>query len=166
MDVSARNVHELLLASGATIAVAESLTGGLLGAELTSIAGSSATFLGGITAYASEAKTSLLGVSTDLLALRGSVHPDVAAAMAHGVRARFGSTYAVGLTGVAGPDPQDGQPPGTVFVALVGAGPERMLALTLTGPRRTVRREAVRAALDLIVQELDTSLDTSGKPGA
>ena len=166
MEVSARNVHELLLASGATIAVAESLTGGLLGAELTSIAGSSATFLGGITAYATEAKTSLLGVSPDLLAMHGTVHPDVAAAMAHGVRARFGSTYGVGLTGVAGPDPQDGQPPGTVFVALVGAGPERMLALTLTGARRTVRREAVRAALDLIVQELDTSLDTGGKPGA
>jgi PncC family amidohydrolase len=166
VDVSARTVHELLLASGATIAVAESLTGGLLGAELTSVAGSSATFLGGITAYATEAKTSLLGVSTDLIALRGTVHQDVAAAMAHGVRARFGSTYAVGLTGVAGPDEQDGQPPGTVFVALVGAGPERMLALTLTGARRTVRREAVKAALDLIVQELDTSLDMGGKPGA
>ena len=98
--------------------------------------------------------------------MHGAVHPDVAAAMAHGVRARFGSTYGVGLTGVAGPDPQDGQPPGTVFVALVGAGPERMLALTLTGARRTVRREAVRAALDLVVQELDTSLDTGGKPEA
>ena len=166
MEASTRDVHELLLASGATIAVAESLTGGLLGAELTSIPGSSATFLGGITAYASAAKTSLLGVSADLLALHGAVHPDVAAAMAHGVRARFGSTYAVGLTGVAGPDPQDGQPPGTVFVALVGAGPERMLALTLTGSRRNVRREAVRAALALVVQELDISLDTSGKTEA
>ena len=166
MDASARTVHELLLASGATIAVAESLTGGLLGAELTSVAGSSATFLGGITAYATEAKTSLLGVSPDLLAMHGTVHPDVAAAMAHGVRARFGSTYGVGLTGVAGPDPQEGKPPGTVFVALVGAGPERMLSLDLTGVRRTVRREAVRAALDLIVQELDTSLDMGGMPGA
>jgi PncC family amidohydrolase len=166
VEVSGRDVHELLLASGATIAVAESLTGGLLGAELTSAAGSSATFLGGITAYATEAKTSLLGVSADLLALHGAVHPDVAAAMAHGVRARFGSTYAVALTGVAGPDPQDGQPPGTVFVALVGAGPERMLALTLACARRTVRREAVLAALALVVQELDISLDTGGKPGA
>jgi nicotinamide-nucleotide amidase len=89
--------------------------------------------------------------------MHGTVHPDVAAAMAHGVRARFGSTYGVGLTGVAGPDSQEGHPPGTVFVALVGAGPERMLALTLTGSRRAVRQEAVRAALDLIVQELDTS---------
>jgi PncC family amidohydrolase len=166
VEVSGRDVHELLLASGATIALTESLTGGLLGAELTSAAGSSATFLGGITAYATEAKTSLLGVSADLLALHGAVHPDVAAAMAHGVRARFGSTYAVALTGVAGPDPQDGQPPGTVFVALVGAGPERMLALTLAGARRTVRREAVLAALALVVQELDISLDTGGKPGA
>jgi PncC family amidohydrolase len=166
VESSTRDVHDLLLASGATIAVAESLTGGLLGAELTSVPGSSATFLGGITAYASAAKTSLLGVSADLLALHGAVHPDVAAAMAHGVRARFGSTYAVGLTGVAGPDPQDGQPPGTVFVALVGAGPERMLALTLTGGRTKVRRQAVRAALDLVVQELDVSLDTTGKTDA
>ncbi len=166
MESSTRDVHDLLLASGATIAVAESLTGGLLGAELTSVPGSSATFLGGITAYASAAKTSLLGVSADLLALHGAVHPDVAAAMAHGVRARFGSTYAVGLTGVAGPDPQDGQPPGTVFVALVGAGPERMLALTLAGGRTKVRRQAVRAALDLVVQELDVSLDTTGKTDA
>jgi len=146
--------------------VAESLTGGLLGAELTSTAGSSATFLGGITAYATETKTSLLGVSADLLAMHGAVHPDVAAAMAHGVRARFGSTYALALTGVAGPDPQDGQPPGTVYVAFVGAGPERMLALNLTGARRTVRREAVRAALSLVVQELDTALDTGGKAQA
>ena len=168
MRPSARDVHELLLARGATISVAESLTGGLFGAELTSVAGSSATFLGGITAYASAAKTSLLGVSGDLLALHGAVHPDVAAAMAHGVRARFGSTYAVALTGVAGPESQDGQPPGTAYVALVGAGPERLLALALTlaGARRTVRKEAVRAALALVVQELDTSLDMGGKPGA
>lgn len=166
MEPSAKAVHELLLAAGATIAVAESLTGGAFGAELTSVAGSSATFLGGITAYATAAKTSLLGVSADLLALHGAVHPDVAAAMAHGVRARFGSTYAVALTGVAGPDPQDGQPPGTVFVAFVGGGPERMLALTLAGGRQAVRREAVRAALALVVQELDMSLDTSGQPEA
>jgi nicotinamide-nucleotide amidase len=166
VEPATRDVHELLLASGATIAVAESLTGGLLGAELTSVPGSSATFLGGITAYASVAKTSLLGVSADLLALHGAVHPDVAAAMAHGVRARFGSTYAVALTGVAGPDPQDGQPPGTVFVALVGAGPERMLALALSGGRVKVRRDAVRAALALVVQELDSSLDAGGKTEA
>jgi nicotinamide-nucleotide amidase len=166
MKLSARNVHELLLAHGATIAVAESLTGGLLGAELTSVAGSSATFLGGITAYATAAKTSVLGVNGDLLAQHGAVHPDVAAAMAHGVRARFGSTYAVALTGVAGPDPQDGQPPGTVYVAFVGAGPERLLALTLSGSRKEVRRGAVRAALALVVQELDNPLDTGGKPEA
>ena len=73
MEPSARDVHGLLLSAGATIAVAESLTGGLLGAELTSIAGSSATFVGGITAYASAAKTSLLGVSADLLAQHGEV---------------------------------------------------------------------------------------------
>jgi nicotinamide-nucleotide amidase len=70
------------------------------------------------------------------------------------------------LTGVAGPEPQDGQPPGTVFVALVGAGPERILALTLTGGRVKVRQQAVRAALDLVVQELDMSLDTDGKTDA
>jgi nicotinamide-nucleotide amidase len=113
VESSTRAVHELLLAAGATIAVAESLTGGAFGAELTSVPGSSATFLGGITAYATAAKASLLGVDPDLLARHGAVNPEVAAAMARGVRERFGSTYAVALTGVAGPDPQDGQQPGT-----------------------------------------------------
>jgi nicotinamide-nucleotide amidase len=86
--------------------------------------------------------------------------------MARGVRKRFGSTYAVALTGVAGPDPQDGQPPGTVHLAFVGAGVERLRALTLSGDRREVRRETVRAALALVVEELGKSLDTDGKPEA
>jgi len=166
VESAARAVHDLLLAAGATIAVAESLTGGAFGAELTSVAGSSATFLGGITAYATAAKASLLGVDPGLLARHGAVHPEVAAAMARGVRERFGSTYAVALTGVAGPDPQDGQPPGTVHLAFVGAGVERLLALTLAGGRQEVRRETVRAALALVVRELGKSLDTDGKPEA
>ena len=78
-------VHAALRARDATIAVAESLTGGLLGGALTDVAGSSATFRGGVVAYATELKASLLGVDPDLLARHGAVHPEVAAAMARGV---------------------------------------------------------------------------------
>ena len=119
MEPAASALHGLLRAHGATVAVAESLTGGLLGAALTSAAGASVTFCGGITAYATPAKVALLGVDEALLVRHGAVHPEVALAMARGARERFAATYALALTGVAGPEPQDGQPPGTVHVALV-----------------------------------------------
>ena len=153
------DLHELLRARGATIAVAESLTGGLLGAELTSVAGSSAIFLGGITAYATPAKASLLGVDQALLARHGAVHPEVATAMARGARARFTSTYAVALTGVAGPDPQDGAVPGTVQVAFVGPGGERVRSVHLAGDRADVRADAVRCALELALEVLAAPTD-------
>ena len=148
------DLHDLLRAGGATIAVAESLTGGLLGAELTSVAGSSVTFLGGITAYATPAKVGLLRVDDALLARGGAVQPEVALAMARGARSRFASTYAVALTGVAGPDPQDGVPPGTVHVAFVGPDGEQVRSLHLPGDRADVRAAAVRSALALALEQL------------
>jgi nicotinamide-nucleotide amidase len=154
----AADVHRALQARGATIAVAESLTGGLLGGALTDVAGSSATFRGGVVAYATELKASLLDVDPALLRRHGAVHPEVAAAMARGAVARLGATYGLATTGVAGPDPQDGRAPGEVHVALAGPGIGRtgwsVVSLRLDGDRDDVRREAVRRALSFAVEEL------------
>jgi PncC family amidohydrolase len=146
--------------AGATVATAESLTGGLLSAALTAISGSSATCRGGVVAYATDAKQSLLGVPADLLAARGAVDADVARAMASGVRERFGATYGLATTGVAGPTEQDGKPVGTVFVAIVGPDDESgdasaAAALSLRGGRDRIRQATVTAALDLLRRVLE-----------
>lgn len=153
----AAEVHGALLARGATIAVAESLTGGLLGGALTDLPGSSATFRGGVVAYATELKASLLGVDPDLLNRHGAVHPDVAVAMAREVAVRLQATFGLATTGVAGPAAADGRPAGEVYVALAGpgvAGGASVLSLQLDGGRDDVRREAVRRALALAAEEL------------
>jgi nicotinamide-nucleotide amidase len=147
----AQSVHELLLARGETVATAESLTAGLLGAALTETPGTSVTFRGGLVVYATDLKASLAGVSAELLAERGAVDPEVAAALAVGVRERLVATWGLGLTGVAGPDPQDGVEPGTVYVALAGPiDPPAVLSLQLLGGRAAVRSAAVDAALRLL----------------
>jgi nicotinamide-nucleotide amidase len=151
-------VHRALLARDATIAVAESLTGGLLGGALTDLAGSSATFRGGVIPYATELKAGLLGVEPALLGRHGAVHPEVAAAMARGVASRLQATYGLATTGVAGPGAADGRAPGEVHVAFagpdVGADGASVRSLHLDGGRADVRREAVRQALALAAEEL------------
>lgn len=142
-------VHESLLRRGATLAVAESLTGGGLGAALTRVPGASATFRGGVIAYATELKSSLLGVDPALLARVGAVDPEVARRMAQGARDRLGATYGLATTGVAGPDPQDGHPPGEVHLALAGPAGVVAVRVVLRGDRDQVRAEAVRRALVL-----------------
>ncbi len=99
----AEQILARLRARGHTIAVAESLTGGLVAAALTDISGASASFRGGVVTYATELKAALLGVDPDMLARHGAVYAPVAAAMAAGVRERLGATYGVATTGVAGP---------------------------------------------------------------
>lgn len=146
-------VHELLRDAAATVAVAESLTGGLLGGVLTAVAGSSATFRGGVISYATDVKATLLGVDPSLLE-RGAVQAEVAAEMAAGARRLLTSTYGVALTGVAGPDAQDGRAPGTVYAAVTGPAGVRVEELMLPGDRTTVRRGAVAAALELLIQVL------------
>lgn len=141
----------LLVDRQRTVAVAESLTGGLLGAALTAVPGSSAVFRGGIIAYATELKETLLGVSGQLLAVRGAVDPDVAAAMADGVRRRLGAAAGVATTGVAGPGPAEGKPAGTVHIAVSTASGAVTSGLALPGGRAEVREETVRAALALLV---------------
>jgi nicotinamide-nucleotide amidase len=135
---------------GQTVAVAESLTGGLLGAAITAIPGASLVFRGGIIAYATELKAALLGVPADLLVAHGAVDPDVAAAMAAGARDRLGAAFGVATTGVAGPDPADGKPPGTVHIA-VSSGPQSVTRdLVLAGDRDEIRRGTVEQALGLL----------------
>jgi nicotinamide-nucleotide amidase len=144
----------MLTARGQSVAVAESLTGGLVAAALTSIPGASVVVRGGIIAYATELKTALLGVPADLLASRGPVDPRVAAAMAAGVRARLGASYGVSTTGVAGPGPAEGKPAGTVFVAVDGPSGLVGKGLQLAGDRRQIRIETVRSVLSLLVSAL------------
>lgn len=147
-DVAA--IHAALARRGETVAVAESLTGGLLGAALTETPGASATFRGGLIVYATDLKDSLAGVPGPLLAAEGAVSAHVAAALAAGARDRLGATYGVGVTGVAGPDPQDGQPVGTVHVGVAGPADGEVRSLHLGGHRAEVRAAAVDAALSLL----------------
>ena len=148
---AAAEVHEILVGRGATVAVAESLTGGLLGAALTATPGASATFRGGLVVYATDLKETVAGVPGPLLDAEGPVSAHVALALAAGARDRLGATYGVGVTGVAGPDLQEGQPVGTVFVAVAGPDDGEFRALTLAGDRAAIRASAVDAALDLLL---------------
>ncbi len=150
----AAEVIGMLADAGLTVAVAESLTGGLVAGALTSVPGSSVVFRGGIVAYAADLKNSLLGVPADLLARCGTVHAEVATAMARGVRERLGSTFGLATTGVAGPGPAEGKPAGTVFIAADGPRGPAWAALTLAGDRAGVRDSSVREVLSLLVRAL------------
>ena len=132
---------------GDTVAVAESLTGGLVTSALVDVPGASTVLRGAVVAYASDLKHRLLGVDAGLLAARGPVDAEVAVQMAGGVRARLEATWGVATTGAAGPDPQDGAPPGTVFVAVDGPGGPRVRRADLPGDRQAVRAAAVELAL-------------------
>lgn len=143
-------IHRLLDEQHATVAVAESITGGQLGQTLTAMAGSSATFVGGVVAYATPLKTSLLGVDDGLLDREGPVHPDVARQMAEGVRVRLGSTYGLSTTGVAGPEHANGHDAGTAYVAAAGPAGTEVRGLRLGGNRDLVRTLTVVHALDLL----------------
>lgn len=133
--------------AGVTVATAESLTGGLVCAALVDVPGASAVVKGGIVAYDAELKHTQLGVSQRLLAVEGTVSHAVATAMARGARRQLGADVAVATTGVAGPEPHDGKPPGTVIVAVVGPGGERVITLHLEGDRDSIRQATVGAAL-------------------
>jgi nicotinamide-nucleotide amidase len=146
-------VHRLvaeLVDKKLTVAVAESLTGGLIMAALTSVPGVSRVFRGGVVAYATDMKHSLLGVDAGLLETSGAVDPDVAEQMAIGVREKFDASFGVSSTGVAGPDDQDGKSPGLVFVAVSAPFGCWHRELLLEGDRSAVRTRAGIAALELL----------------
>ncbi len=135
---------------GQTVAVAESLTGGLLAAALVEVPGASVVFRGGIVAYATDLKSALLGVPAALLERHGAVHADVASAMAEGVRRRLDATFGMATTGVAGPDPAEGKPAGTVHIAATGQLSAARRSLALTGDRRSIRHQTVAESLELL----------------
>jgi nicotinamide-nucleotide amidase len=138
-----------LVAAGRTVATAESLTGGLVCAALTDVPGASAVVRGSVVAYATELKAQVLGVDPDLLAAGGAVQAEVARQMATGVCRVLGADVGVATTGVAGPEPQDGHPVGTVFVAVAAAGQVSARELVLAGDRAGIRALTVEAALHL-----------------
>lgn len=150
VDPVAERVIGLLIAADQTVGTAESLTGGLVAATLTTVPGASAVFRGGIVAYAADLKTSLLGVPANLIERVGTVHADVAIGLAQGARTVLGASVGVGTTGVAGPDPADGQPVGTVHVAV--AMPSRIVheVLALEGCRAAIRAGTVECVLRLL----------------
>lgn len=150
---------ERLRRRGQTVAVAESLTAGLVSARLADVAGASEVLRGGVVAYSTDLKATLAGVDPALLARRGPVHPEVAAAMADGVRRRLAADWGLATTGVAGPTGQDGVAVGTVHVAVAGPAGVGVRSLALTGDRARVRALAGDAVLALLAERLGVEAD-------
>jgi nicotinamide-nucleotide amidase len=149
-------VGDMLRARGLTLAVAESCTGGMLGARLTRVPGSSDYFRGGIIAYANHAKEELLGVPAALIAAKGAVSEEVALAMARGARTKLGADFALSVTGIAGPGGgSEEKPVGLVYLALVHDPKEVSRRLFLPASRELIRERSTLFALDLLRRELE-----------
>jgi nicotinamide-nucleotide amidase len=144
-------VHRMLLERGETVAVAESLTGGLLAGRLSETPGASETFRGGIVAYQAELKDQLLGATA---VARGAVTAETASRMATGVRDRLGATWGLSTTGVAGPTESEGHPVGTLFLGIAGPAGTQTRHVQLPGDRPLVRMLSVVQALDLLRRSL------------
>jgi nicotinamide-nucleotide amidase len=139
----------------ATLAVAESCTGGLLAERITSVSGSSRYFLGGAVAYSNELKTAFADVPADLIAKHGAVSREVAAALAEGIRKRCGATYGLGITGVAGPTGgTPDKPVGLVFHSLASEQGTEVVERSFPGDRKRVRWFASQQALDMVRRKL------------
>jgi len=150
-------VISVLVARGETLAVAESLTGGLVAATLVGVPGASAAFRGGLVVYATELKATLAGVDATLLAARGPVDPDVAVALAEGARSRCGADWGLSTTGVAGPTRQNGIAVGTVYVGVAGPGGvsgARRLDLAPDLGRAGIRSGSVLESLSWLLEHL------------
>jgi nicotinamide-nucleotide amidase len=148
-------VIRLLAAVGATLACAESITGGGVGARLTSVSGASEVFIGSAVVYRNEAKMAVLGVSRETLEGPGPVSEECAREMAAGARRVFGSDLGLSLTGAAGPEPHGGAAPGAIWIALEGADVSHARGFQAPGERDRVRRWAEQAALDLVRRHLE-----------
>lgn len=144
----------LLRSRGETVATAESVTGGELAAALTAPPGASHAFKGGIVAYSLESKVRELAVDATLIEERSVYSGAVAVAMATGARQRFATDWSIATTGVAGPGSSHGNPPGLVWVAIVGANVSEELVLELSGDRDEIRRGAVASALSAFARIL------------
>jgi PncC family amidohydrolase len=153
------------LATGATVALAESCTGGLVAAALTDRAGSSGYFAGGVVSYSNEAKRDLLGVDPDVLAAHGAVSAQVARAMAIGARERFGATIAGSVTGIAGPDGGSAaKPVGLTYLAVADAAGAEVRRTVWPGDRDGNRRDSVTALVELLLERIEASAVKAARP--
>ena len=158
--------HELTM-NNATIAAAESCTGGLLAQRLTSIAGSSSYFLGGVVCYSNELKTAWADVPQEIIAAKGAVSPEVAVALAEGIRRRVGSTLGVGITGIAGPTGgSEEKPVGTVHVAISHASGIKERGTRFPGDRESIRWQASQVALDMVRVHFLYNGQSTAKPSS
>lgn len=148
----AAEVVELFAHTGLTVAIAESLTGGLLCAALTEVPGASHVVRGGVTAYSTDAKHDVLGVPLAVLDNSGAVSAETAAAMADRVREMFGADIGVSTTGVAGPDIQEGKPVGMVFIGLVGPDAALVNEYSFSGTRAQIREQTLETAWGLLLE--------------
>jgi nicotinamide-nucleotide amidase len=152
-DPSAQRAVDALRSRGLWVATGESITAGLVAGTLADVPGCSSVLRGGVVAYQPDVKAALLGVRAEELA-EGIVSEPVARAMARGAARALGADVGIGTTGVAGPEPHDGTPVGTVWIAVSGAGRERARRLELDGDRGAIRRQTVEACLELLVESL------------
>lgn len=165
-DVPAIALVRALVTVRQTVATAESLTAGLLAATIAGVPGASAVLRGGLVVYATDLKHSLAGVDAEVLAAEGPVAASTAEQLAVGARTRCGADWGVGLTGVAGPDSQDGHPVGTVFLGLAGPGHTEVVRLKLPGDRWTIRIGATRtAAAELLRCVWEAGTDPADRGG-
>lgn len=151
----AQSIVERLISASQTVSVAESLTGGGLGFALTQIPGSSEVFLGGVISYTSDVKIKELGVASETLDRYTVVSEEVAIEMAEGARKKFGTTWAIATTGIAGPGDYKGIREGTVWIAIRGPVNETLL-LTLDSGRDGVRQGAISSAIGTFARILST----------
>lgn len=155
-----------LVAKGNKVAVAESLTGGLLLSELISVPGASIVVQGGMVCYSTQSKIDVLGVAAATIAQFGVISEATAIAMAQQVAKKFNAEIGVATTGVAGPDRQEDKPAGTVFIAVVGAAGAAAVELSLSGDRAQIRAQSVIAALELLGKysgDLPSGQDVAGE---
>ena len=168
-DTDGRSMEEVLSErlrkAGRTLSLAESCTGGLLGASLTEWPGASDFFLADAVCYSNKAKTVLLGVSPEILEKYGAVSEETAVAMAEGIRCRTGSDYGLSVTGIAGPGGgTEGKPVGTVCIALAEGGTTRANTYRLAGDRTRIRNLARLHAFDMLLRRLSDP-EGDGTPG-
>lgn len=155
-----------LVAQGNRVAVAESLTGGLLLSELISVPGASNVVQGGMVCYSTQSKIEVLGVAATTIAQFGVISEATAIAMAQQVAKKFKAQIGIATTGVAGPDRQENKPAGTVFIAVAGAAGAAAIELALTGDRAQIRNQSVMAALELLGKysgDLPSGQDVAGE---
>jgi len=152
----AEQLQGICLGRGLSVALAESCTGGLIAATLTSVPGASGYFLGGVVSYSNEAKAGFLDVPAATLAAHGAVSAQVARAMALGARARFGADVALGITGIAGPDGGSAEKPvGLTYIGMADADGAEVRRLTFEGDRAANREAGTRAALEWLIERAE-----------